>query len=219
MAEMTIELDLPEPGVLQPPFARDAFVICHQVVQPAQAMTLGEQALDIARRRARQIDHRTGDQLLRYRVVPGDVVAAEWPELVSMFQSTALRRWVATVVGAHTIFSSTHQQSAININVLGEPGDIYRWHTDAAGFTLLLYLSTSHDDDGGNLEIRTPGSSTLLLSLPPSAGSAVLMDGTQCEHRVAPVLKRHERISIPMVFTSELEAARPAGLDDYLYSE
>ena len=51
----------------------------------------------------------------------------------------------------------------------------------------------------------------------PTAGTVVLMDGTRCLHRVSPIVGRHERISIPMVFTPNPEEPRPAGLDDYLY--
>jgi hypothetical protein len=48
---------------------------------------------------------------------------------------------------------SPHLESAININVLAQEGDVYRWHLDAVAYTLLLYLSDSHIDDGGALEL------------------------------------------------------------------
>jgi len=147
---------------------------------------------------------------LRYRVVTGAGVRSEWPELFAIYQSSELRECVPAV------FNSSHLRSAINVNAMGEPGEIYRWHHDAAGFTLLLYLSDSREQDGGALELRPPGA-TAAMSWLPVAGTVVLMDGTRCLHRVAPIAQPHERISIPMVFTTDPNDERPAGLDDYLY--
>ncbi len=212
-----VDFSLPVSGDLPPAFARGGFVVCPDVVRPGRAREWRQRAVDIARRCARQIEQQTEAHLLRYRVVTGDLIATEWPELFAFYQSAELREWVAAIAGVPTTFPSPHLQSAINVNVMGEPGDIYRWHTDASGFTLLLYLSDSHEADGGSLEIRAPdGRGT--TAMVPAAGTVVLMDGTRCLHRVSPVMRRHERISIPMVFTPTEAHERPTGLDDYLYS-
>jgi hypothetical protein len=78
----------------------------------------------------------------------------------------------------------------------------------------LLYLSDSSEENGGALEMRV---SEAVKAMLPVAGTVVLMDGTRCMHRVSPILSRHERISVPMVFTPTPNDDRPAGLDDYLY--
>jgi 2OG-Fe(II) oxygenase superfamily len=198
-------------------FARDAYVICRQVLSPDGAGELRAKALEIAARYARRIEQQSLNNPLRYRVVTGDVIATEWPELFATYQSLELRNWVAGITGIPTIVSSSHLRSSININIMGEPGEVYRWHTDASGVTLLLYLSDSREEDGGSLQLRAPGASTP-VSMIPTAGTVVLMDGTRCLHRVSPIVGRHERISIPMVFTPSPDEPRPAGLDDYLYS-
>ena len=64
--------------------------------------------------------------------------------------------------------------------------------------------------------MRGPGSTDEVTML-PAAGAVVLMDGMRCLHRVAPIARRHERISIPMVFGQSADEERPEGLDDYLY--
>jgi hypothetical protein len=208
------DLAFPPADGLRQEFARDAYVVCPGVITPERAGGLRENALDLVRRRARRIEQRSGEHILRYRVVAGDAVRSEWPELFAVYESPGLRAWVAAVTGAATIFSSSHLLSAININALGEPGDVYRWHLDAAGFTLLLYLSDSATPDGGALEVCASGAVRTIF---PAAGAVVLMDGTRCMHRVSPILRRHERISIPMVFNEAPDHDRPAGLDDYLY--
>jgi hypothetical protein len=211
------ELALPAPHALAQPFAENAHVICRNVLSPALAKRMRSRALDLVAQRAAKIDQRSAEHVLRYRVVPGDVVRDEWPELFALYESATVRDWVARVTGASAIYNSRNLRSAVNINAMGEPGEVYRWHTDAAGFTLLLYLSDSAESDGGELELRPPHA-TEVVSFRPAAGAIVLMDGTRCEHRAAPILRPHERISIPMVFTTRPDDTRPAGLDDYLYS-
>lgn len=208
------DLALPPAAALATGFARHAYVLCPAALAPESARDLREHALALARRHARRIEQVSGEHVLRYRVVPGDVVCDEWPELFALFRAPQLAAWVAAVASVPAVFPSAHLRSAVNINVLGEPDEVYRWHTDAAGLTLLLYLSDSGDEDGGELELRAPDG---VVSWRPAAGAVILMDGTRCPHRVAPVRRAHERVSVPMVFVPGGEAARPAGLDDYLY--
>lgn len=212
-----VDLMLPNADNLSLAFDRDAYIVCHDVLSPALASESRAKALDIGRRHARRVERESESHLLRYRVVTGDVVMAEWPELFAAYQSFELRAWVARIAGTPAMFPSSHLRSAININIMGEPGEIYRWHTDAWGFTVLLYLSDSDKNDGGNLEVRLPGAADV-MSMVPSAGALVLMDGTRCVHRVSPILRPHERISVPMVFSPTEQQQRPAGLDEYLYS-
>ena len=217
------DLALPRSAELRRQFARDAYVICPDALRAEHARELREKARALVERHARRIEQQSAEHVLRYRVVTGDVVRAEWPGLFAIYQSAELRGWVAWMAGTATMFTSSQLRSAININALGDPGEVYRWHFDAAGLTLLLYLSDSTEADGGALEMRSPGShqerpaEAAALRMLPTSGTIVLMDGTRCMHRASPVLRRHERISIPMVFTPTPDHDRPAGLDDYLY--
>ena len=219
------DLALPLSQELRQQFARDAYVICPGVLRAEHAHELREKARALVERHARRIEQQSSsrEHVLRYRVVTGDIVRAEWPELFAIYESAELRGWVAGMAGVATMFNSSQLRSAININALGKPGEVYRWHFDAAGLTLLLYLSDSTEADGGALEMRPPGSDKERLAeaavqqMLPTSGTVVLMDGTRCMHRASPVLRQHERISIPMVFTPTPDHDRPAGLDDYLY--
>jgi len=201
---------------LRQQFGRDAYIICEDALSQAQAAALRERALELVRRHALRVEQQSAEHVLRYRVVTGEVVREEWPELFAIYQSAELREWVAAIAEVPAVFHSSHLRSAININALGEPGEIYRWHHDAAGLTALLYLSQSSEEDGGALEVCAPGDAGTMTML-PAPGNIVLMDGTRCLHRVSPILRPHERISIPMVFTANPDQERPVGLDDYLY--
>jgi hypothetical protein len=211
-----VELALPPAERLRQKFARDSYVICHEVIAADDATTFRDRALQVAAAHARRIEQQSAGHVLRYRVVTGDVIREQWPEVFALYTSARMGDWVRDVTAAERIFPSSHMRSAININALGEPGEIYRWHHDAAGFTLLLYLTDSALEDGGALELQPPDRAETITILPES-GMAVLMDGTRCLHRAAPILRQHQRISIPMVFTTTADHARPAGLDDYLY--
>jgi len=210
------DLALPAAERLAGDFARQSYVLCTGVLSPERAAAMRTKALELVEWHARRIAQESAEHVLRYRVVTGEVIRTEWPELVELYQSAKMLAWIAAVAGVPAIFTSSHWQSALNINALGEPGEVYRWHTDAAGFTLLLYLSSSEPDDGGVLELRPPGLNKT-VRIVPSAGTIVLMDGTRCLHRASPIVRRHQRISMPMVFTTEPNHQRPQGLDDYLY--
>jgi hypothetical protein len=213
------DLALPVSKALREQFARDAYAICPRVLGPEHVRSLREQALAMVQQYARRIQQASAEHVLRYRVVTGDIIRTAWPELFALYESRELREWVSVISGTPAIFNSSQLRSAININALGEPGEVYRWHFDAAGFTVLLYLSDSTAEDGGALEIRPPSTGeTAAIRMLPTSGTVVLMDGTRCLHRASPVLRPHERISIPMVFTATAEHGRPDGLDDYLYS-
>ena len=208
--------ELPSPEPLSRDFARNSYVVCPNLFPPQLSQAMREHALALIRQYARAIEHTDGEHVLRYRVVTGEVVRREWPEIFQLYASSTMLQWVARVTGSPEIFTSSHTQSAVNINVMGTPGEVYRWHNDAAGFTLLLYLTDAFPEDGGLLELRPPGASEV-TSIRPVAGSGGLMDGTRCLHRVSAILRPHDRISIPMVFTAEPGHQRPQGLDVYLY--
>jgi hypothetical protein len=159
--------------------------------------------------------------------VTGETIKECWPELYDFFSAPELRSWISEVTGTQGIALSQHLQSAININVLNEPGEVYRWHFDAEPYTALLYLSDSEPEDGGFLELYPNANLETSETLPaqgriqflPRRGSLVLMDGTRCYHRVSPILRRHQRVSIPMVFPAQASRTRPENLDSYLYDQ
>lgn len=128
--------------------------------------------------------------MLRYSVVTGDVLKARWQELFDAYSGNEWKAWIKAITGEDQIFISAHLESAININVLAQKGDVYRWHFDAVAYTLLLYLSDSDIEDGGALEfypnvrqemgkILDRGEKVIYV---PKAGDAALMDGTSCYH-------------------------------------
>jgi hypothetical protein len=209
-------------------FRTHGYVVCERMLPRSVSTNWRSIAKELSREHARAIQRESvKDGQLRYCVVTGDVIEKQWYELFEFYQHPRLREWIGLVTGRETIGLSSHLQSAININVLAREGDIYRWHFDAVPYTLLLYLSDSAAEDGGALEFYPNATGKKINELLPDSkvqyiprsGDAVLMDGTRCLHRVAPVHRSHIRISVPMVFPAGAKHLRPCGLDDYLYGE
>lgn len=206
---------LPEPANLAAVFARELFVAVPEFLPRETARSWCDPAERLSRRQGIPIE-RGGADRLSYTVVTGDAIREQWPELYQVYESTEMRAWVQGVTGARSIFTSSHLASAININRLQTTDHLYRWHFDAAPYTLLLYLTDSTPADGGALEIA--GLDGRVHAIVPRQGMAVLMDGSQRRHRVAPLARPALRLSIPMVYPATAAHQRPAGLDDYLYA-
>jgi hypothetical protein len=206
---------LPDGAAIRAEFARRRFACVPRFLPEKLATEWAEMAATVSCEHAVPIV-RGGEDRLSYLVVTGEAIREHWPSLFALYQSEGMRLWVAQVTGEPRIFTSPHLASAININRLESPDNIYRWHYDAVAYTLLLYL-TSTGDAGGALEIIDPGSGEL-VRIPPEAGLAVLMDGTKCRHRSAPLTRPTLRLSIPMVYPATRQHQRPPDLDEYLYA-
>lgn len=222
-----------------PELARAFRVLKHIVIEAALPEALVEdwpaRAADLVTKYGVDIRREFEDQILTYRVVTGDTISTLWPELHEFYKAPATRDWIRFITGEREIFISGNQLSRININHMSHSGESYRWHFDASAYTLLLFLSTSTLEDGGAFELVPPSPVAALagtdhresliasdghasiVSIPPRIGTIVLMDGASCRHRVAPLLRARQRITIPMVYSAVLDDSRPNGLDDYLY--
>lgn len=199
-------------------FARDGWAIVEGALSAQQCEQWRQEALAIVQRHALHVDRTAGGSRLHYGVVLGDVICKQWPELFEFYTSEETLLWMRGVTGATAIYTSPYVRSAVNINVLSVPGEMYPWHFDVTPYTLLLFLTTSTVGDGGALDLLSPEHSQE-ISVLPRAGDVVVMDGTRCRHRVREILRPHLRVSIPFVFPPTPTHHRRAELDEYLYSE
>ena len=176
-------------------------------------------------RYARTITRREEGFELAYRVVTGDDIRTHWRELFAFYNDDSLLDWIRIITGDKTTGVSRHIQSALNLNILDSKDSLYRWHFDAVSYTAILYLTDVRPQDGGALRVVANCEPHLppdlvkakIVEIWPSAGTLVLMDGTRCYHSVSPMLQEARRFSIPLVFPNGEAAARPLGLDSYLY--
>src|SRR5205085_9960175 len=88
-------------------------------------------SLELVIRFGIDIERRSADHLLTYRVVTGEVVRQHAPEIFAFYSAPETADWVRQITGAESIVTSARERSAININCLERPGERYRWHFDA----------------------------------------------------------------------------------------
>ena len=221
LAVVETQWQLPAPPTFIRHFQQHGYVIAKSVLPERTCSVWRAQAVRLWREYGRTINKpgRPGGTELRYEVVTGEDVDKKWPEMFSFYCAPDLHAWIKAITGADDISRSKHLQSAININVLSKPGEVYPWHFDAVPYTLILYLSDSSPKQGGALEIRAKRSHGMErpVTYLPRSGDLLLMDGTRCYHRITPLRQAHVRISIPMVFPKSIEHSRSLDLDSFLY--
>jgi hypothetical protein len=193
--------------------------------------------LDVIERWRREAEHLKANALtihrsdgsfeLVYRVVTGEIIQNQWPELFAFYSNPSVLRWIKDITGERTICTSTSLRSAVNLNIMECANSVYRWHFDTVPYTMLIYLNDIVARDGGAMQMipgcephRAPDiAKSHIVELWPTAGTLVLMDGTRCYHRVSQLLRPGTRLSIPLVYPNIERIQRPSGLDNYLYKE
>lgn len=217
---------LPHAPPLRSAFERDCFVIVPHALPAPLVERWRRRAMEMIAH-ARTITRREGALDLVYRVVTGDAIRNHWPELFAFYEDAETVAWVREVTGSPEVRPSDHLVSAVNLNIMDSTQAIYRWHFDAVPYTLLIYLTDTLAHEGGALEM-VPGCASheapdlavaAITRCYPAAGSVVLMNGTRCYHRVAPMQRATMRLSIPLVYPNAGASRRPVNLDAYLYKE
>ena len=215
-------------------FVRDGYLVDVQRVSADVARGWCRRSTELTNRTV-EIDRQGDDDRLLYTVLTGDVIREEMNDLYAFYTSSEMRAWVAATTGEPEINVSSSIRSAINVNILRSTHS-YHWHFDANPYTVLLYL-TDHAAGGGELEIypnlregrrNDPGwdrqvtspeylATREKITICPSAGMLVLLDGSVSYHRIAPLMANSVRVSAPLVYLPHRHETRAAGLDDYLY--
>lgn len=194
---------------------------------PSELIARWRQKAEHLKANALTIHRSDGSFELVYRVVPGEVIQAQWPELFAFYHDPDVIAWIKDVTGEQSIYTSSSLRSAVNLNIMESADSVYRWHFDAVPYTMLLYLNDIVPSDGGAMQM-VPGckphvqpdlDNAEVIELWPTAGTLVLMDGTRCYHRVSKLLRPSTRLSIPLVYPNKEPIQRPPGLDAYLYKE
>lgn len=207
-------------------FQHNGFVVVPDVLNRELVGQWRQQA-ERLKTNALTIKRNNGEFELVYRVVPGEVIREQWPELFAFYGDPATLQWIKDVTGETAICTSLSLRSAVNLNIMESTDSVYRWHFDAVPYTLLLYLNDVIPEDGGAMQIipeckpqlRPDLSHAHIVNVWPQAGTGILMDGTRCYHRVSRLLRPTTRLSIPLVYPNSEAAQRPEGLDEYLYKE
>ena len=179
-----------------------------------------------------------GDRPLHYRVIDGECISADLPDLISLY--ARINIIVNEAIGEELV-PLEDRRVGLNVNVT-PAGGTYRWHYDRNAVTAILYLNAV---PGGETEIYpnyrlfmegarysalqriadrvlemriVRGMFGRLVQVAPETGLLVAMRGNRCLHSVRPVEGDADRINVIMAYDlpgAQFEVAPQ--LDRYLY--
>lgn len=152
------------------------------------------------------------DDGLRYMVVDGEVLHADYPDL-DAWARDRISSYASEMVGEKLAVSS-HLRAAVNVNGLCGRGEKYELHTDSVPITALLYLSGPHN--GGQFVYDLDGP----VEVEPVVGLLVVFTGDTIPHGVLPMREDGWRVSMPVSLVPEgTIEKRPDDLDSHLYGK
>lgn len=160
-------------------------------------------------------ERRPGAEML-VRVSDGLAISDSLPWLWDLYLYE-LREFSERSFG-RSLFPANRLESAVNVNHLSGTKSRYEWHVDTNPVTGLLFVSTLRAEDGGALVFRNTQARTNRI-VRPKAGLFICFDAREIEHRVAPLRRPVDRISVPMNYYESIEnQPRPDDLDTKIYS-
>lgn len=222
--------------------AHQQYCVMDDALPPTDATRLLRRICAVCERAEPSTIHREhSDRPLHYRVIDGDRVARDLPEVGSLAQRFLgpAQRWYGA-----PLEPLANSAVAVNVNVT-PAGGTYRWHYDRNAVTLILYLNAVI---GGAIEL-CPGYRILLpagratsraqravdrvletrhlrrlaghaVTIEPRPGRMVMMQGRRCLHSVQPVASGSpERFAVVIALDRPGGSAGPGeALDRYLYT-
>jgi hypothetical protein len=127
-----------------------------------------------------------------------------------------LKEFCASKFGT-PLYPANLLHTTVNINQLSGRGARYEWHVDSNPVTGLLFVTDAPVGFGGSLVFKPEGGSRSIVR--PTAGTFICFDAREIPHCVTALRTNSVRISIPMnYYDSEHDQARPADLDEQIYS-
>ncbi len=176
---------------------------------------------------ATKVERRVSDKVLRYSVIDGTKIKEFFPQLWKLrktFINGAEEAWGGPLVQLHDLAN-------MNINIVG-PGEEQGFHFDRNEVTGLLYLTTV---PGGDLEFQNPVPVKSLIKgvrgrimeresmenkiLAREGIYVVLVGANKILHRVAPVEKGFERVTLAIGFGIPGKNYAEPERDDFLYTD
>jgi len=182
------------------------------------------------------------ERSLRYNVIDGDKIKADFPEVWQLYQEKVFNQ--INEINTKHFIPLENTRVGVNINIMSARRSEYRWHYDRARVTAILYLN----EVSGGETVLYPNYRILLRRkylkglqrfldwclrikiiravlrkktvVSPIPGRMVVMRGNRCWHSVRPVHGDTDRINIILVY--DLPGAdfpMEKGLDSYLYTQ
>lgn len=140
------------------------------------------------------------------------------PQIVSLYHSTVMMKFVAEIVGETLIPTPLNDQSSLSLLVYERPGDHIGWHYDhnfyrGRHFTVLLALDNRGRAQGGlshaALKARAGGQELTVVTSP---NTMVVFEGAAVRHKVTPILEGERRLILSMTYCTDPGASIVQGV-------
>lgn len=146
-------------------------------------------------------------------VVTGEIIFQHMNWLHELYRNDLAS--FASMFAGRAITIANDLQSSVNINLLRGIHARYERHVDSNPVTGILFASTLHPADGGELIFEGANHDTTIL---PRTGIFIVFDARNITHYVAPLKTTIDRISLPMnYYFADGQQSRPEDLNEYLY--
>lgn len=152
--------------------------------------------------------HKKGGSVSRYSI---DRLA---PLITQLYAAPALVGWLPHLCGRWRLPAATNDAHANALYFYTEPGDHIGWHYDSsydlgARYTGLLgVVDHSSCKLGYRLHMRKPGHAVEAGERSLTPGDRVFFNGDNVQHRITPLQKHEERVSLPCEYVTASRMAR-----------
>jgi hypothetical protein len=131
------------------------------------------------------------------------------PEIVRLYRSPAMQRFISRIVGIRIEPTPLHDQSSCSVLFYEKPGDHIGWHYDhnfykGRHFTVLIPLINRGNSEGGlsaaRLMIKCKRED-IEIATPPNR--LIVFEGARVRHKVTPIAEGERRVVWSMTYCAD----------------
>ena len=131
------------------------------------------------------------------------------PEIVRLYRSPALQRFISCITGIRVGPTPLHDQSSCSVLFYEKPGDHIGWHYDhnfykGRHFTVLIPLiNRGHGEDGLSAArlLAKRKREEITIATPPNR--LIVFEGARVRHKVTPIAEGERRVIWSMTYCAD----------------
>jgi hypothetical protein len=138
-----------------------------------------------------------------------DTLERETPEIVRLYRSPFLQRFISRITGIKVEPTPLHDQSSCSVLFYEKPGDHIGWHYDhnfykGRHFTVLIPLINRGHSEGGLSAARLMVKrkrQDIAIATPPNR--LIVFEGARVRHKVTPIAEGERRVVWSMTYCAD----------------
>jgi hypothetical protein len=138
-----------------------------------------------------------------------ETLEREAPEIVRLYRSPAMQRFISRITGIKLEPTPMHDQSSCSVLFYEKPGDHIGWHYDhnfykGRHFTVLIPLINRGHGEGGLSAARLMVKrrrEEITIATPPNR--IIVFEGARVRHKVTPIAEGERRVVWSMTYCAD----------------